>query len=33
MGRVLVQSKAKTSLDRAQRFRREMKKIIDKSKR
>jgi len=30
MGTVLVQSKAKTSLERAQRFRRELKKIIDK---
>jgi hypothetical protein len=32
MGTVLVQSKAKTSLERAQRFRRELKKIIDKSR-
>lgn len=32
MGTVLVQSKAKTSLERAQKFRRELKKIIDKSK-
>jgi uncharacterized protein (UPF0332 family) len=32
MGIVLVQSKAKTSLERAQRFRRELKKIIDKKK-
>jgi len=32
MGTVLVKSKAKTSLDRAQRFRREIKKIIDKSR-
>ncbi|MBW6451762.1 MAG: hypothetical protein K0B02_03455 [DPANN group archaeon] len=31
MGDVLVQSKAKTSLERAQRFRRELKKIIKKS--
>lgn len=30
MGNVLVQSKAKTSLERAQKFRRELKKIIDK---
>lgn len=30
MGVVLMQSKAKTSLQRAQRFRRELKKIIDK---
>jgi uncharacterized protein (UPF0332 family) len=32
MGTVLVESKAKTSLERAQKFRRELKKIIDKSK-
>lgn len=32
MGAVLVQSKAKTSLERAQRFRRELKKIINKSR-
>lgn len=32
MGTVLVQSKAKTSLERAQRFRRELKKIIDKNR-
>lgn len=32
MGAVLVQSKAKTSLERAQKFRRELKKIIDKSR-
>lgn len=32
MGTVLVQSKAKTSLERAQRFRRELKKIIDKGR-
>lgn len=31
MGTVLVQSKAKTSLERAQKFRREIKKIINKS--
>ncbi len=31
MGAVLVQSKAKTSLERAQKFRREIKKIINKS--
>ena len=31
MGTVLVESKAKTSLERAQKFRREIKKIIDKS--
>ena len=33
MGAVLVKSKAKTSLERAQKFRRELKKIINKSKR
>lgn len=32
MGAVLVQSKAKTSLERAQKFRRELKKIINKSR-
>ena len=32
MGTVLVESKAKTSLERAQKFRRELKKIIDKSR-
>ena len=32
MGTVLVESKAKTSLERAQRFRRELKKIIDKGR-
>jgi len=32
MGNVLVQSKAKTSLERAQRFTRELKKIIDKGR-
>ncbi len=32
MGEVLVKSKAKTSLERAQRFRREIKKIIKKNK-
>ncbi len=32
MGMALVQSKAKTSLERAQRFRRELKRIIDKSR-
>ncbi len=32
MGVVLVQSKAKTSLERAQKFRREIKKIIDKGR-
>ena len=32
MGSVLVQSKAKTSLERAQKFRREIKKIIDKGR-
>lgn len=32
MGIVLVESKAKTSLERAQKFRRELKKIIDKSR-
>ena len=32
MGTVLVESKAKTSLERAQKFKRELKKIIDKSK-
>ena len=32
MGEVLVQSKAKTSLERAQKFRRELKKIINKSR-
>jgi uncharacterized protein (UPF0332 family) len=32
MGNVLVQSKAKTSLERAQKFRRELKKIIDKNR-
>ena len=32
MGTVLVKSKAKTSLERAQRFRREIKKIIHKSR-
>ncbi|MDI6721898.1 MAG: hypothetical protein QMD85_05870, partial [Candidatus Aenigmarchaeota archaeon] len=32
MGAVLVQSKAKTSLERAQKFRREIKKIINKSR-
>ena len=31
MGTVLVESKAKTSLERAQKFRRELKKIIDKN--
>ena len=31
LGTVLVQSKAKTSLERAQRFRRELKKIIYKN--
>ena len=30
MGEILVKSKAKTSLERAQRFRREIRKIIDK---
>ncbi|MBI2140012.1 hypothetical protein HYU14_03745 [Candidatus Woesearchaeota archaeon] len=33
MGAVLVESKAKTSLERAQKFRRELKKIIDKNRR
>lgn len=32
MGTVLVQSKAKTSLERAQKFRRELKKILEKSR-
>ena len=32
MGMVLVESKAKTSLERAQKFRRELKKIIDKNR-
>lgn len=32
MGVVLVKSKAKTSMDRAQKFRRELKKIINKSR-
>ena len=32
MGTVLVESKAKTSLERAQRFRGEIKKIIDKNR-
>ena len=32
MGAILVESKAKTSLERAQRFRREIKNIIDKSR-
>jgi len=32
MGTILVESKAKTSLERAQRFRREIKRIIDKAK-
>lgn len=32
MGTLLVESKAKTSLERAQKFRRELKKIIDKSR-
>src|SRR3989339_362838 len=32
MGTVLVESKAKTSLERAQKFRRELKKIIDKNR-
>ncbi|HLD06096.1 MAG TPA: hypothetical protein VJC16_01000 [Candidatus Nanoarchaeia archaeon] len=32
MGTVLVKSKAKTSLERAQKFRRELKKIIDKNR-
>ncbi len=32
MGAILVESKAKTSLERAQKFRRELKKIIDKSR-
>ena len=32
MGEVLVQSKAKTSLERAQKFRRELKKIINKNR-
>ena len=32
MGAILVQSKAKTSLERAQKFRRELKKIINKSR-
>ena len=32
MGTVLVESKAKTSLERAQRFMREIKKIIDKNR-
>src|SRR3989338_6456033 len=32
MGVVLVESKAKTSLERAQKFRREIKKIIDKNR-
>jgi len=32
MGEILVKSKAKTSLERAQRFRREIKKIIDNSR-
>ena len=30
MGTLLVESKAKTSLERAQKFRRELKKIVDK---
>jgi len=33
MGAVLVKSKAQTSLERAQKFRRELKKIIDKKRR
>ncbi len=32
MGEILVKSKAKTSLERAQKFRREIKKIIEKNK-
>ena len=32
MGEVLIQSKAKTSLERAQKFRNEIKKIIEKRK-
>ena len=32
MGEILVTSKAKTSLERAQKFRREIKKIIEKNK-
>lgn len=33
MGEIIIKSKAKTSLERAQRFRREIKKIIEKKKR
>ncbi len=32
MGEILIQSKAKTSLERAQKFRREIKRIIEKNK-